>query len=73
MGCGTGAITSGIAELLGSRGTVLGADISPIMLEKARVAHGSVPNLEFVTADIYNPLELRLLSQGDVAGINSLY
>jgi SAM-dependent methyltransferase len=54
MGCGTGAITRGIADLLGSQGVVIGADVSPIMLEKARAAHGLLPNLEFVTADIYN-------------------
>ncbi len=54
MGCGTGAITRGIADLLGTKGSVIGADVSPIMLEKARATHGSVPNLEFVTADIYN-------------------
>ncbi len=54
MGCGTGAITRGIADLLGSRGFVIGADVSDTMLEKARIAHANVSNLEFVSADIYN-------------------
>lgn len=54
IGCGTGMITRGIADLLGKKGSVVGADLSPTMLEKARAAHGSLPNLEFITADIYN-------------------
>jgi ubiquinone/menaquinone biosynthesis C-methylase UbiE len=54
MGCGTGAITRGIANLLGSRGFVVGADVSDTMLEKARTTHVNVSNLEFVKADIHD-------------------
>jgi ubiquinone/menaquinone biosynthesis C-methylase UbiE len=54
VGCGTGAITRGMADILGARGSVLGVDASPVMFEQARQAHGLVSNLEFHIADIYN-------------------
>jgi ubiquinone/menaquinone biosynthesis C-methylase UbiE len=63
VGCGTGAITRGIAEILGVKGSVLGVDVSEIMLEKARTANVDILNLEFLSADIYN---LRLENQFDL-------
>jgi ubiquinone/menaquinone biosynthesis C-methylase UbiE len=54
IGCGTGAITAGIAEKLDDKGSVLGVDVSEIMLEKARTVHAQIPNLEFQSADVYN-------------------
>jgi SAM-dependent methyltransferase len=53
VGCGSGAITRGIAEAVGPRGRVVGIDSSPALIEKARSAHGGVPGLTFETGDIY--------------------
>jgi ubiquinone/menaquinone biosynthesis C-methylase UbiE len=53
VGCGTGAITAGIAKMLRDKGSVLGVDVSETMLEKAKNAHGHLQNLEFQSADVY--------------------
>jgi ubiquinone/menaquinone biosynthesis C-methylase UbiE len=54
VGCGTGAITSGIAEMVGSSGRVIGIDNNPDLIEKARQTYGDVPGLSFQLGDIYN-------------------
>ncbi|MDF2014214.1 methyltransferase domain-containing protein [Priestia megaterium] len=54
IGCGTGAITRGIAEVVGPNGRVIGIDSNPILIEKARQTHGETPGLTFETGDIYN-------------------
>lgn len=54
VGCGTGAITRGIAEAVGPNGRVIGIDSNPSLIEKARQAHGGMPGLSFETGDIYN-------------------
>ncbi|WP_314004041.1 methyltransferase domain-containing protein [uncultured Paenibacillus sp.] len=54
VGCGTGAITRGIAEAVGPNGRVVGIDNNPNLIEKARQAHGDTPGLTFETGDIYN-------------------
>jgi len=54
VGCGTGAITRGIAEVVGPNGRVVGIDSNPNLVEKARKAHGETPGLFFETGDIYN-------------------
>ncbi|GED15449.1 methyltransferase domain-containing protein [Aneurinibacillus migulanus] len=54
VGCGTGAITRGIAEVVGPNGRVVGIDNNPTLIEKARQAHGETPGLTFETRDIYN-------------------
>ncbi|WP_028401649.1 class I SAM-dependent methyltransferase [Ectobacillus panaciterrae] len=54
VGCGTGAITRGIAEAVGPNGRVVGIDNNPNLIEKARQAHGETPGLTFETGDIYN-------------------
>jgi ubiquinone/menaquinone biosynthesis C-methylase UbiE len=54
VGCGTGAITRGIAEKLAAKGCVLGVDVSEIMLERACASHDDLVNLEFQGADVYN-------------------
>ncbi|WP_018392517.1 methyltransferase domain-containing protein [Bacillus sp. 37MA] len=54
VGCGTGAITRGIAEAVGPNGRVVGIDSNPSLIEKARQAHGNTPGLTFETGDIYN-------------------
>ncbi len=53
VGCGTGAITRGIAEAVGHQGRVVGVDVNASMIEKARAAHGSVPGLSFEVADVH--------------------
>ncbi len=53
VGCGTGAITRGIAETVGPNGRVVGIDSNPNLIEKARHTHGDTPGLTFETGDIY--------------------
>ncbi|MEF3303126.1 methyltransferase domain-containing protein [Paenibacillus sp. GYB003] len=52
-GCGTGAITRGIAGVVGSSGRVVGTDNNPELIAKARQAGGDVPGLSFDVCDIY--------------------
>ena len=53
IGCGTGASTLAAARIVGHRGHVSGADISHIMLKRARerAEEASVTNVDFVDAD----------------------
>ena len=51
IGCGTGAITSGIAEAVGDGGRDVGVDRDLSLLEIARSEHGRIPNLVFEMAD----------------------
>jgi SAM-dependent methyltransferase len=54
VGCGCGVTTTLASEVVGEHGRVLGADISEVLLEQARVAataHG-VSNASFVLADV---------------------
>lgn len=51
VGCGTGAITRGIAEAVGPRGYVVGVDYSEALIAEARRAHASVNGLHFEVAD----------------------
>ena len=53
IGCGTGAITRGIAEAVGPQGRVVGIDNNPKLIERARAAHGDVPGLSFECGDVY--------------------
>ena len=53
VGCGTGAITRGIAEVVGRQGRVVGVDVNASMIDKARAAHGDVPGLVFEVADVH--------------------
>ncbi|MFC4322995.1 methyltransferase domain-containing protein [Litchfieldia salsa] len=54
VGCGTGAITSGIAEFVGPNGCVIGIDNNPELIEKARENYKDIPGLTFKVDDIYN-------------------
>ncbi len=54
IGCGTGAITAGIAEAVGSQGYVIGVDRDAGLLELARKQHGTIPHLRFELADATN-------------------
>jgi ubiquinone/menaquinone biosynthesis C-methylase UbiE len=52
VGCGSGAITRGIAEAVGAGGRVVGIDVSEELLERALTTHGGPPSLEFEVADV---------------------
>ena len=45
VGCGTGAITAGIANAVGDSGYVVGVDRDGALLELARAAHGAIANV----------------------------
>ena len=51
VGCGTGAITKGIAEAVGPTGVVVGVDRDHGMIERARIHCASRPNLRFEEGD----------------------
>jgi SAM-dependent methyltransferase len=51
VGCGTGAITRGIAEAVGPGGSVVGVDRDPVLIERARAAAAAVANLRFECGD----------------------
>lgn len=63
VGCGTGAITAGIAKAVGSNGHVLGIDRDEALLEVARTEHAMFPNLQFERGDATN---LRFAAQFDI-------
>jgi SAM-dependent methyltransferase len=52
VGCGTGAITRGIAEAVVPHGRVVGIDANARLIEEARRTHGDVPGLSFDVCDI---------------------
>ena len=51
VGCGTGAITRGIAEAVGSGGVVVGVDRDRRLIDRARVHCASLPHLRFEEGD----------------------
>ena len=53
VGCGSGAITRGIAEAVGPGGRVLGLDLNAGLIARARRAHGDLPNLAFEIGDVF--------------------
>lgn len=53
VGCGTGAMTRGMAAAVAPGGLAVGVDIHPGLLAQARRAHGGVPGLAFTRGDIY--------------------
>jgi SAM-dependent methyltransferase len=54
VGCGVGAATLPAAEIVGSSGAVVGADISPPVIEQARwrAAEAAAANVTFQVADV---------------------
>jgi len=52
VGCGTGAITRGIAHAVSPDGAVCGIDINADLIARARAASAGHPNLRFEVADI---------------------
>jgi ubiquinone/menaquinone biosynthesis C-methylase UbiE len=63
VGCGVGAITSGIAHAVGPEGCVVGVDRDPGLLEIARTEHNNLSNLRFEIGDATN---LGFRSQFDI-------
>jgi len=52
VGCGTGAITRGIANAVSAEGTVCGIDINADLIARANAASAGQRNLRFEVADI---------------------
>jgi len=51
VGCGTGAITMGIADAVGPGGSVVGVDRDPAHIERARAGAAAFPHLRFEAGD----------------------
>lgn len=51
VGCGTGAITAGVAKAVGPHGHVVGIDRDEALLTMARTEHAMLPNLQFECGD----------------------
>ncbi|MFC3800357.1 class I SAM-dependent methyltransferase [Cohnella sp. GCM10012308] len=54
VGCGTGAITRGIAEAVGPQGIAVGVDSNAALIAEARARHAGTPGLTFDVADVYS-------------------
>ena len=54
VGCGTGAISAGIAKLVGSSGSVTGIDHTAYFIVNGKLAFAEVKNLTLIEADIFN-------------------
>ena len=52
VGCGTGAITAGIAKLVAPQGRVVGVDRDETLLAVARQEYGGAENLSFEHGDV---------------------
>lgn len=52
VGCGSGAITSGICEQVGDKGKVIGVDRSETLINQARDHFSGIRNLTFFCTDI---------------------
>lgn len=52
VGCGSGAITRGIAEAVAPGGTVVGIDVSDHLIARARTDHADKANLRFELSDV---------------------
>ncbi|QHS54230.1 methyltransferase domain-containing protein [Mucilaginibacter sp. 14171R-50] len=59
IGCGTGAISKGIAQKVGSTGHVTGIDNTAYFIESGRETYADVKNLELIHGDLftYEPTE----------------
>lgn len=53
VGCGSGAITRGIARRVQPSGYAVGVDVNERLIEEARRAHAGVPGLRFHLQDVY--------------------
>lgn len=59
VGCGTGAISKGIAEKVGKAGQVIGIDRNQELIEEGKTFYGFQNNLELITTELfeYEPIE----------------
>ena len=59
LGCGAGDVTFEIANLIGSRGKILGLDMDPVKIEKAqlRAKQGGASNIQFRQANVFEWVE----------------
>lgn len=53
VGCGTGAITSDIAKMLGEKGFVTGIDSSDHLISSGMVQYKQIRNLELIKVDLF--------------------
>jgi trans-aconitate methyltransferase len=53
VGCGTGAISAGIAGMVGETGAVVGIDSSQHLIAKGREDHAAVRQLTLLEADLF--------------------
>ncbi|SEW53023.1 class I SAM-dependent methyltransferase [Chitinophaga arvensicola] len=53
VGCGTGAISAGIAAVVGEQGTVVGIDSSAHLIAKGKTDHADLTNLILQEADLF--------------------
>lgn len=51
VGCGTGAITAGVAKAVGPKGSVVGLDRDASLISEARRQFGDIANLSFLEGD----------------------
>jgi len=63
IGCGTGAITRGVAEITGPEGSVVGIDNNPEWIAKARAETQGISGISFEVGNIY---DLQLEQQFDI-------
>lgn len=54
VGCGTGTISAGIANLVGDTGSVTGIDHTSSFITNGKLAFAEVKNLELIEADIFS-------------------
>jgi ubiquinone/menaquinone biosynthesis C-methylase UbiE len=54
VGCGTGAISKGIAKYVGESGFVIGIDNTERFIQSGKESYGSVPNLKLIHTDLFN-------------------
>jgi ubiquinone/menaquinone biosynthesis C-methylase UbiE len=53
VGCGTGAISKGIAKMVGTNGYVVGIDSSEQLITKGKEYFKSITNLELIAVDLF--------------------
>lgn len=54
VGCGTGAISKGIARLVGPKGQVIGIDNTEKFILSGRESYQDTPNLSLIHSDLFN-------------------
>jgi ubiquinone/menaquinone biosynthesis C-methylase UbiE len=54
VGCGTGAISSGIADFVGPMGRVVGIDNTAEFIKSGKINHGAIHNLELICCDLFS-------------------